>query len=307
MNNTYIDYGSYLDWNIGGFLAHDQYLLNLLDLCDKMHLEQPFKYIFGSLPCKWQGGRIAPRIDSLSNIARWIKIFNDHNVGVLFTFSAYNLKEIDLSDDLCNTIIQLLNYNSLNGVIVSSDILKDYIRSKYKNISITASLVKSSHECHYASDEYFNGLTNEYDMVVVPSEYVDNIEFIANLKDPSKIEFIVNHRCLKNCPIAAKHYDTQYNLEQASLSNDKKLIEKYSKELADINTACYNDRFKNPSNYSILNPDQIKYLVSLGFRNFKLEGRDNDGVTMIRDIGNWIFNPYGPYLSMANIIQHMPV
>ena len=307
MNDIYVRNTENLNWNVGGFMSHDRYLIDLLDKCKEMQISLPFKYVFGSIPCKWQGGRIAPRDATLGVVARLIHEYNSRGVGVRFTFSSYLINEADLSDEVCNAIMQLLSNDPRNGVIISSDILYDYIKQKYPQVQMIASIVKSAHECPTADAAYYNRLINKYDLVVIDSSFIDEPKFLSKLSDCSKIEFLANHRCMKNCPMAAKHYDTQTKLEQAVLADNKADIEKYSEQLKKINEYCIHAKTEDPTNISTLSQSDIYYLIGLGCTNFKLEGRDYDGLTFVRDLGTWIFDPYGPYLGIAHVILGNPV
>ena len=50
----------------------------------------------------------------------------------------------------------------------------------------------------------------------------------------------------------------------------------------------------------------IEDLVRRGFTQFKLEGRDNDGICFIRDLGDYIFENY-LYQRLSNAIMQSAV
>jgi hypothetical protein len=55
------DYGKSLNWNVGSLFAHDDYVWKLVDVVNELGYQNPIKYVFGSIPCLFQGGRVAPR------------------------------------------------------------------------------------------------------------------------------------------------------------------------------------------------------------------------------------------------------
>ena len=203
MNDVLKDYGYDIDWNIGSLFAHDGFIMSLLDLCKGYGIKVPIKYVFGSIPCVLQGGRIPPR-DANDNDA--LKILDDYmslGVGCRLTFSNNKLEKNDLKDKRGNMLLGHLNSNFCgikNGVIVSSDLLADYIRDKYENLEIISSLVKPSTEVGLGNDsiEYYEGLMDKYDMVVVNPYMLNNGEFLTKIKNKDKVEFIANHRCVPN-------------------------------------------------------------------------------------------------------------
>lgn len=287
-----------IDWNIGSLYAHDDFVWKTLKVCREIKEDSKIKYVFGSIPCILQGGRIPPRTATLDDALKIIDDYNDLSVGCRLTFSSTSVTEEELKDDLANSLIYHLDYNNRwynerNGVIVSSDLLADYIKKTYPTVEVIASQVKPTVEVGLGNDtsEYYNNLFNLYDTVVVNPFKINDGKFLENLKHHDRVEFIVNHRCLPNCPMASKHYILQEQVGKEALkSEDGRCTEETLNSLTELLRECYDRRKHYPLAGTSLSYSDIEYLISLGFKHFKLEGRDCEGTTFVRDMGDYIFN-----------------
>ena len=79
-----------------------------------------------------------------------------------------------------------------------------------------------------------------------------------------------------------------------------------SKILEGINKECLKIKASYPLVGTSLSQSDIEGLVRIGVTQFKIEGRDNDGVCFIRDLGDYIFIPY-LYQRIANSIMQASV
>ena len=305
------DYGKSLDWNIGSLFAHDAYVWKLVDVLNELGYVNPIKYVFGSIPCLFQGGRVAPRNAELKDAYSIFDEYNKRNIGCRLTFSSTLIRENDLTNTLCNSLMSYLNdkgKEANNGVIVSSDLLAKYIRQNYPNLQVISSQVKPSVEVGLGTEEenldYYNSLFDLYDIVVVnPFKAIDG-NFISGLKYTERVEFIANHRCVPNCPMAKLHYETQMKLGVAAL--DGADLTDFVNTLDEINKKCLGVKASYPLAGTSMSQSTIENLVRKGFTQFKIEGRDNDGICFIRDLGDYIFETY-LYQRVANAIMQEAV
>lgn len=296
-------YNEDIDWNVGSLFAHDRYIHKLLDYCKELNYDTGIKYVFGSIPCILQGGRIAPRDATLENAFNIMKKYFDRGVSCRLTLSSNMVTEEELSDELSNKLLDFLNSNNDgldNGIIVSSDLLANYIRDKYQNLKLIASQVKPSVEVGLGEDsvDYYNSLFDLYDTVVVNPFKVNDIKFLKDIKYPDRVEFIANHHCLPNCPMAKSHYEIQIKISKKALKNED--IEEDIKTLNSINDKCIMNRKYYPLAGTFSESD-IDMLISLGYKHFKIEGRDNSGDCFVRDVGQYIFNEH-LYTRLAHAI-----
>ena len=297
------------DFNVGVMFAHDGYALMLAQACQDAGIRFPVDYVFGSVSCAFQGGRAAPLVFDEDNVCEVFDRYAQLGVGCRLTFSNTELTEADLDDKESNFLLERLNLGSNNGVIVASDLLADYIRSKYPNLQLISSLVKPTVENTLGQETpaYYNGLFERYDIVVVNSAFANDDAFLSQIEHPGRVEFIVNHRCRPNCPLSKDHYTTQTLAARAASTGNFISQRRLETKLVQINQECLRRRHEAPLVNSLISAQRIAELVDRGFVHFKLEGRDYPLTVMVRDIGTWLFEPDGVYLSMAQSLLNSPI
>ncbi len=309
MEEIFRPYKSTCDFNVGTMFSHDAYAFMLLETCMQNGIDAPFEYVFGSVPCVLQGGRAAPYSFEQNEIVEIFNRYAEFGVGCRLTFSNSNVEPQDLADAQSNFLLAYLNEGKNNGVIVTSDLLAEYIRDAYPNLQLISSLVKPTVENTLGQEmpNYYNALFERYDIVVVNSAFAYDNEFLSNLKYKEKVEFICNHRCRPNCPRSKEHYITQTNSAYAASCGDSENQKRLEDKLREINAWCLSERQKNPLVNSLISAKRIQELVDAGFKHFKIEGRDYPIYCIVRDVGNWIFEPEGIYLSMAQSFLNTPI
>lgn len=297
------------DFNVGTLFAHDGYALMLAEACEKMGVRFPVDYVFGSVSCLFQGGRAAPIVFDKDNVCEIFERYAQIGVGCRLTFSNYDISEEDLEDEESNFLLQRLNQGEGNGVIVSSDLLADYIADAYPNLQLISSLVKPTVENQLGTEapDYYNELFNRYDIVVVNSAFAFDDGYLGRIEHPDRVEFIVNHRCRPNCPLSKDHYTTQTLAARAASTGNFIAQRRLEGKLTQINAECLRRRHEDPAMNSLISASRIEELVGMGYRHFKLEGRDYPLMTMVHDIGTWLFEPDGVYLSLAQALLNTPV
>lgn len=285
-----------IDWNIGSLFAHDDYIIKLLYLMRELDTTNPIKYVFGSIPTVLCGGRVPPRDATLDNAFKIIDRYNQLGVGCRLTFSSHDVSKDELSDELSNNLMQHLEDNNqkygvrMNGIILMSELLGEYIYNNYNSLELISSQVKPSVEVGLGKDtvDYYNRLFDLFDIVVVnPSRWMDS-NIIHGLKFIDRVEFITNHRCFMDCPMAGSHYKAQVELNKKMLRGED--CSKENKVLKSINDWCYNSRLEYPLNGVSFGDSEINLLIDNGVKHFKLEGRDNSATSFLRDLGDYIFN-----------------
>lgn len=302
-------YSKDISWCIGSLFAHDGFVVDTLRVCKELNENPNIDYVFGGIPCVMHGGRIPPRdVNNMEDAFNIIDRYNKMGVSCRLTFSSMLLTDEDLSDSRSNELLERLNSNNKeykvdNGVLVSMDGLAKYIKSNYKELTVISSLVKPSVEVGLGNDnvDYYNKLFETYDRVTVNPFYVNDIEFLRGLENHDKVDFIVNHRCLPNCQIAGEHYIVQLLLEKDVKNQDEDKLNEHIKELKRIQDYCYSVRKKYPLAGVSYSESEIDMLISEGFTNFRLEGRENDGKTFVRDMGDYIFG-YNSFMRLSKAI-----
>ena len=285
-----------IDWNIGALYAHDDYIQKLFIVMKELGLVNPIKYVFGTIPTVLVGGRVTPRDATMENAFKLIDRYNQLGVGCRLTFSSMYVTKDELKDSVSNQLMQHLEENNqkygvrMNGIILTSELLGEYIYKTYNSLELISSQVKPSVEVGLGNDtvEYYNRLFDLFDIVVVnPNKWCD-ANIIHGLKYIDRVEFITNHRCFPDCPKAGEHYKAQVDLSKKMLSGGDYSLEE--DKLDTINTWCLSVRQKFPLLGVSMSDSEINLLIDNGVKHFKLEGRDNDAFCFLRDVGDYIFN-----------------
>ena len=221
--------------------------------------------IYGS-PCGiWNGGRtiIKEDLKNLEFIANVQQMMEKYNIPVRFTFTNCLLKEEHLSDAYCNALLKLFN-NGNNEVTCNSELLENYIRSKYgdryRYISSTTKRITDN-------DKQLEEINKDYHLVVVDYDYNKNFDFLNSIENKSKCELLCNSVCKPSCEMRCQHYKA---LSQAQLLN---IACPFGCEYA---VRPFYQVKNDATNGTFISAEDIndKYLP-MGFENFKLEGRTN--------------------------------
>lgn len=264
-----------MQFNVGGLFINDFFILNLSKKTNNI------KSVFGSPSCLFQGGRLtSTKIKDLETIEWYLKKYNEYGISCRFTFSSNLIKEEELEDEYCNNLLYLLNKYSLkenpNGVICSLDILNDYVHNHYPNLITISSLVKPAIETGFGNNkdtaEYYNSLLDKYDIVVVNTAKAKdkNLDFFEKITDIKRIEIIINNDCIYNCYQADVHYN-----QMAIVDRKRLLDEPYETDWNNLHKTvqqCLKN--KQCCKNTVLNIEEVKWLIDIGIENLKIQGRE---------------------------------
>lgn len=241
-------------------------------------------YVFGSPKCKWAGGRVSNiAISSPKFIEKTVKGIINYNITPAFTFTNTGLTKEDINDKLCNEILKIISdYNC--EVIIVSDLLYDYIREKFPNIKICASILKSNHINIKDIDEtdHINSLIDKYDRVVIRPEYAINHNFdFSGLKDTSNLEILVNQYCAFDCYNSHIDYRIQELFDKGLIS-----LEKMSECTHKI-CPRENNIIKKTNE---LTDKEVQKCIDSGITKLKLQGRHYGYNTMLYELFAYYFD-----------------
>lgn len=221
--------------------------------------------IYGSVPnVVWNGGRNGPldRME-LDDIRNLFEKYQAKGIRLRITFTNCMLEEDHLSDNYANDILKLINEMGFE-ITVSSEFLEAYIRNKYPNIPIISSTTK----CILDIDKLNKEVSKEYKLVVL--DYRKNADelFLKQIKNPRKIELLLNEDCFNTCVQRMRHYrDISLNIIMEN-------------KLPDTEVYCQG-KYRNlydsmKQKETIRNIDLYTYYSNLGFENVKIRGRRSD-------------------------------
>ena len=214
--------------------------------------------------CLWGGGRVGFGEADPEDVHALIKEFA---VSPRLTFSNSLLKREHLDDPKCNALCAMFERNGdvPGGVIISSDLLLEYIRKKYPGFYFVSSTTKVLTDVQACVDE----LNREEFKYVVPDFRLNKVLPEMNTlsaKQKDKVEFLCNECCWFDCYDRKNCYE---NVSRKCLGED---VEEHVCVSPDAGRGYrFSDAMKNPGFIGIRDIQEI-YLPK-GFRHFKIEGR----------------------------------
>ena len=214
--------------------------------------------------CLWGGGRVGFGEEQPEKVAEMMR---EYAVSAHLTFSNSLLREEHLSDRKCNALCALFERSGTvrNGVIISSDLLLDYLRKQYPGFCFVASTTKVLTDFGQLEDE----LNRREFRYVVPdfrlNKAMDRLKALPEeLKQ--KVEFLCNECCWYDC------YDRKACYENVSRKNLGESCEDHVCVSPEADKGYrFSEAMRNPGFISIRDIQDI-YLPN-GFSHFKIEGR----------------------------------
>ena len=201
--------------------------------------------------CRWNGGRINADI----KLEDYKNHFELLNISIASTFSNY---KIDLDDTVGN---KLLNQLSNHYVVLNNDELNNYITNNYP--TITRILSFTSLDC--TTQDYLKR-EDYYDLIVPKIDLLFNEEFLSKI-NKSKYQILLDEQCNK-CPIFFEHYNEVCDINNHTIQlNETEIKQKHSCYLIDKN-------IQNTLGLELVSKKHISRLVDLGFKHFKIPGRE---------------------------------
>ena len=241
--------------------------------------------------CAWNGGRINRPIFITQEIIDW---YNNNNIGVAFTFTN---NVVDVTDEVGNQLLNMLNNNPLNAVICMNLELRDYVKDNHPNLKLIFSITGHPNSI-VINDEliaHYKFLESKYDVVVPRFEMPLNEKFYTQL-DTSKYEIITNDTCIFGCNIFREHLDKMSEINRTHKAPWKELghSECFKNEECwiknfDPNVGSERDRQKHGFSLGMdFNSDMYKFALSIGYKNFKIMGRELKSPDLKNDVVNHI-------------------
>ena len=231
--------------------------------------------------CIWGGGRVGFGDAEPRKVA---ELMMEYGISARLTFSNSLIREEHLADTRCNKLCELFESGAdsnadksrenpdangtravQNGIIIHSDLLLNYIKTKYPNYYFVSSTTKVITNF----EQFKTELDCEEFRYVVPdfrlNKQFDNLNALTN-EQKQKVEFLCNECCWFGC------YDRKKCYENVSR---KSLGENCEDHICVSPTAQrgyrFSDAMKNPSFIGIEDIQNI--YAPAGFRHFKIEGR----------------------------------
>ena len=232
--------------------------------------------------CLWGGGRVGFGETDPEDVLALMKEFA---VSSRLTFSNSLLKREHLDDPKCNALCAMFERNGdvPGGVIISSDLLLEYIRKKYPGFYFVSSTTKVLTDVQACMDE----LNREEFGFVVPDFRLNRVLPELNTlsaKQKDKVEFLCNESCWFDCYDRKNCYE---NVSRKCLGED---VEEHVCVSPDAGRGYrFSDAMKNPGFIGIRDIQEV-YLPK-GFRHFKIEGRGLGSAVVLEMILYYMTKP----------------
>lgn len=238
--------------------------------------------IYGSpADCLWGGGRVGFGENGIEKEV--LSLCREYNVSARLTFSNSLIEEKHLGDEKCNRLCSLFSKSEGNGIILHSDLLLNYIKSKYPGFYFVSSTTKVLSDFNQLVEE-LNRLDFKY---VVPdfrlNRDFENL-FALDEEQKSKVEFLCNECCSPNCSARKTCYE---NVSRKNLGID---------EVSHVCIASnkgdgyrFSSAMKNPSFIGI--EDIQKVYLKNGFSEFKIEGRSLGSASILEFLLHYMTKP----------------
>ena len=232
----------------------------------------------------WGGGRTslgnAPARDIL-------KLTEKYDISARLTFSNSLLREEHLADKKCNELCRLFEGARIpSGVIVYSDLLVTYLKSKYPDLYLISSTTKV-----LTDFEALHAELDRPDFKYVVPDFRLNKAFaqLSNLtqEQKDKVEFLCNECCDINCRSRKACYE---NVSRKNLATAGEKIPDHKCTGKDGQGGYkFSLAMKNPAFISI--HDIQKTYLPMGFSNFKIEGRGLGSALLLEFILYYMTKP----------------
>lgn len=269
-------------YNVPGLFSFSPLVYRYIDAVEaKFGYNVPIISMYGAPPTKWNGGRLliqdADCFKDKKKIEREIIGAVMHNITPLITFSNLCISSEDLNDSIGNYILEIINEVS-GGVIVASKIIESYIRERYPQIKVHASVIYTALNENRTS-VYYEVLSKNYDKFVVHPDDLYRISLLEQIPKENS-EILINERCGLNCKMRKQHYES-ISREQQSCVNGNFEYEYFLKKCSMIPES--KQLYLRNDNISCT-VDELESILKYGFRYVKLQGRIDNLYTIFFDI-----------------------
>ena len=210
-------------------------------------------------------------------------LMKEYNISSRLTFSNSLIEEKHLSDIKCNELCRLLNLDLNNGIIIHSDVLMKYLKSKYPNLYFVSSTTKVLTDFNDFKQEVENP---DFAYVVPDFRLNKQLEKLNSLSESykPKVEFLCNECCWYGCKDRKECYKSVSRQNLGIDCMDHVCKAPFSKE-----GYRFSRVMENPAFISL--EDILNIYVPMGYSNFKIEGRDLGSALLLEFILYYMVKP----------------
>lgn len=231
--------------------------------------------------CLWGGGRVGYGDDDAAQVLALLK---RQSISARLTFSNSLLRPEHLADKKCNALCKSLAEagSGVNGVILHSDLLAEYLREVYPALY----LVSSTTKVLTRFDELRRELEREAFSFVVPDFRLNKrFDELASLPQEykDKVELLCNECCPVSCAERRACYE---NVSRKSLGED---CADHICPSAGRGGYRFSEAMRSPAFISV--GDVRDVYAPMGFSHFKLEGRSLGSAVVLEMLLYYMVRP----------------
>jgi hypothetical protein len=300
------------DWpegrfNVSGMFSYDQIVLFFLNVVEVgFGCRVGVEAVHGAPFVLWNGGRFDNSLEfNPTALSARLDNLYSRGVGCFLTFTNQLLETADLGDANCNFLLDsIARRPDLNGVIVNSELLSKYIAGRYPSLRQVASVTKVVAEGGRGNASYYNELGKRFYRYVVHLDDCQDPRLLDQL-DRTKAEIILNENCLRDCPKRARHYELTARVHEclgdrqvvaAGGPGDTLLQRQLAEQeleqfMVDCTAHSLNRQMNQRARNCNLTRNELKSLYDMGFRYFKIQGRDNIPYCFAYDLTRYTLEP----------------
>lgn len=271
------------EWDVSGAFINDKELVAFFDFTKTVLGFEPFHVVHGAPLCVWNSGRVLKQLmRSGEEIKQAARAYVSRGIAVYLTFSNLLLGEQHLKDYLGNALCRLFERNNptgQNGVIVGSELLREYVRRAYPGLRCISSILHVVNHGGKGKADVYRRLAEQYDEVMVHPDDVLNDSLLESLEDKGRYTLLVNEYCIRNCPIRPYHYKSLSEQALDFFGYDGQEFERRQ-----LNNGCRDlSRMLTEERLGVLalHTQELAHLYEMGFRRFKLQGRGHANASSI--------------------------
>ena len=232
--------------------------------------------------CRWDGGRAG---FGDAEPAAAAALMREYGLSARLTFSNSLLREEDLADYRCNRLCALFEKNVPvpGGVVLSSDLLLDYLQKKYPGFYFVSSTTKVLTDFRQLKAE----LEQPAFRYVVPDFRLNKAwDRLGSLEEElkGKVEFLCNEACWFECPDRKACYE---NVSRKNLGEDCEehcCVSSYAQR-----GYRFSDAMNSPGFIGIR--DIQDAYIPKGFSQFKIEGRSLGSAVVLEFLLYYLTKP----------------
>lgn len=232
--------------------------------------------------CLWGGGRVGFGDAEPKDV---IKLLNQHGISARLTFSNSLLEEEHLADKQCNALCCLFSENTLvqNGIIITSDLLLQYISNRYPQFYFVSSTTKVITDLSLLKQELNR---EEFRFVVPDFRFNKKLDVWNSLtkEQLEKVELLVNECCYFGCQDRKKCYES-VSRKALGIEEEEHICQSPGAEEGYV----FSKAMKNPGFISV--EDIRKIYVPMGISHFKIEGRSLGSALLLEFILYYMTKP----------------